>query len=113
MKLWPIITITPAFILAAFAAKISSPIPVMEPFVEAMEQQETSIIAKRTGLNETSDILSASNLEKVSFQSIGDGKVTPVARKIVALTGTHFVSVENALITHEEATGSPGRAACT
>ena len=30
MKLWPIITITPAFFLGAFAAKISSPTPVME-----------------------------------------------------------------------------------
>ncbi|MDB4730019.1 hypothetical protein OAF58_00880 [bacterium] len=72
----------------------------MEPFVKAMEPQDTSLIPKRTGLKETSDILSASVLEKISFQSIGDGKVTPVARKILALTGAQVVSIENALITH-------------
>lgn len=72
----------------------------MEPFVKAMEPQDTSRIPKRTGLKETSDILSASVLEKISFQSIGDGKVTPVARTMLALTGAQVVSVENALITH-------------
>ena len=80
MKLWPIIPIASAFCLGAFAAKTSSPNPAKEPSVIAAAPQDTSILPKRTSMKETLRVLPVDVLDKISFKSLVDGKITPIAR---------------------------------
>ena len=100
---WPFITIVFAFCLGALVAKKDPQEPSRDSNVVESRSQQTSLLDARTKSKQDSGLLPDSVLKRISFEAIVDGKITQVARHVLALTDAQCIAVEAAISDHDEA----------
>ena len=107
MRFWPIIPVISCFFLGMIVAKSSNQrAQIPEPNQVTHAPSFTirpSILAPRKGTEATRGVLPVNILDKVTFEALVDGKITPIARHTYALSGAQCIAVEAAIAKHQAA----------